>query len=265
LAWDEGFEVVAVNGRATARMLPRPVCPFCGGAGRREVTIDGAPRIVRCRCQMLPDRVVLFNAAQIPARYAHCTMESFRLDQEGAEGGWRVVRSWLDEYRPGRESRGLVLTGPPGRGKTHLLCAALRELVFRHGISCRYIEFTHLVASIREAVGRGAESVALTALAAVPMLLIDELGNGRSTEWEVSIIDEIITRRYNGGLPILGSSNFPFTTTRRRTRVEGTDTLATEGLPPLSERIGDRAFSRLKETCTLFIVGGADFRMTRGR
>lgn len=263
--WTSGYLITSEGGYAVARMLPRPPCPWCGDTGRREIELDGARRIARCRCQMLPDRVALYNAAQVPARHAGSTMESFRADLPGAMPGWQATRGWLDRYRPGQDNLGLVLEGEPGRGKTHLVCAALRELVFRHGVAARFVEFTHLLSSIREGIDRrDGEATTLTPLVQVPVLAIDELGKGRKTDWELAIIDEIITRRYNARGTLLGTTNFPNRSQSRRAPAGG-ESLATPGLETLTERLGERVYSRLRETVTFAPCLGEDFRKTKGR
>ena len=91
-----------------------------------------------------------------------------------------------------------MLHGPVGRGKTHLMVGLLRELVFRHGVEVRFIEFSRLLSILREGYSSGrSDAGVLSELAAVPVLAIDELGKGRLTDWELAIIDEVISRRYN--------------------------------------------------------------------
>ena len=253
--WRTGY-VVEVSGElARARVVSRPECPFCGDVGRRTVEIEGVERVVRCRCQKLPDRVALFNAARIPSRHAHSTMESFRRDLDGAEPGWAVARRWLDAVDArGSAAKGLVFEGAPGRGKTHLLCAIVRELVFRHGIPARHVEFSHLLAELKEAFGRGGQT-SLTPLADVQVLAIDELGRGRGTDWEQSVADELVTRRYNAARIILGTTNFPSRGSG------GGRSLATPTAETLQERLGERVMSRLRETVVFAPVIGEDYRV----
>ncbi len=269
MEWNEGYRVFAgADGFAHAEALPGPTCPFCGGVGRREVKIDGVLRVGKCRCQRLVDRVDLFEAAAMPARHASSTMESFRQEVDGAKPGWAYTRGWLDRYRPGQDNRGLVLSGKPGRGKTHLMCAAVRELVFRHGVSVRFVEFTHLLSRIREGIDqKNGEATTLTPLAQVPVLAIDELGKGRKTDWELQIIDELVTRRYNSSGTLLATTNFPYRgDATKGARAAAPPTLANPAaLETLAERLGDRVFSRLVETTELAGVTGEDFRILRGR
>ncbi|MFZ5481637.1 MAG: ATP-binding protein [Myxococcota bacterium] len=261
MEWHEGYEIVAEGGRAVARLLPRPPCPYCDDTGVREVDIRGARRVGKCRCRRLPDRIALWNHAGVPARHAGCTMETFDRDLDGSRIGWTYTRAWLDDYRPGLTQRGFVLEGKPGRGKTHLLCGVVRELIFRHGVSVRFVEFTHLLAQLREGIGRDdPTATALTPLVNVPVLAIDELGKGRKTDWESAVVDEIVTRRYNTGGILVGTTNFP---SKPEAPPRARDTLAVAGSESLGERLGERVFSRLAETVKFFPVKGEDFRMMK--
>jgi DNA replication protein DnaC len=136
--------------------------------------------------------------------------------------------------------------------------------VFRHGVPVRFIEFTHLLSDIREGIGRGdPAATTLTPFIHPPVLVVDELGKGRNTEWEVSILDEIVSRRYNARGALFGTTNFkpkpPPGADPNRPRTHG------DGVPLasmyLSERLGERAFSRLLETVTFVPALGDDHRL----
>lgn len=261
MEWNEGFTVGEVGGLAVATATALPPCPFCSGDGRRLLDVSGVSRLYRCRCQKLPDRIVVFNEAMLPARHATCTMESFNVGL--ARATWGAVRKWIDTFRPAPDQLGLVISGEPGRGKTHLLAAAVRELVFRHGTPTRFVEFSHLIANIREGYDRKVgEAGLLGPLVRVPALAIDELGKGRGSDFETTILDEIISRRYNSAPgPLLATTNFPL---KARPRKEG-DSLSTGAIPCLAERLGDRVWSRLKESVVFIEAVGDDFRITKGR
>lgn len=247
-----------------ARCACVPPCPRCEGRGVVAVLRDGVRLTGRCLCQQLPDRVERFNWAHIPARHARATLESFYAgalkqgDAEKAEALLSGVDPWLKGYQPGR-ARGLVLHGPVGRGKTHLMVGVLRRLVFEQGQAVRFIEFSRLLGQLKEAYSRGeGDSQVLGEVCEVPILGIDELGKGRLTDWELAIIDEIVSRRYNAMRCTLATTNYepkPATGQREVNLAMSETTRQT-----LGDRVGDRVFSRLRETSAFVFVGGIDMR-----
>ena len=99
---------------------------------------------------------------------------------------------------------------------------------------------------------------------------MDEHGKGRSSDWELGNLDEIISRRYNPRQTTFFATNY------RDPLVEGEGANGpgrgphARGLSDplrrvtLEDRVGPRVYSRLKEMCTLLQVGGPDYRQ-RGR
>lgn len=252
------YEVKARGHFATACVrADQATCELCGGRGERLVEVNGVACIARCRCQMLPDRIRIFNNAQIPARFAGASFESFDKDLPDAMPGFLAAYRWAKAFRPGQPNRSLMLHGAVGRGKTHLLTAVLRELVFQHGVSVRFVEFTHLLAALKKGFEHGqGQAQTLDALAGVDVLAVDELGKGRRTEWELAIVDELISRRYNGMKVLLGTTNYtPGSATGVQANLAVDDARHT-----LGDRIGDRSFSRLMEMADFEWVQGEDYR-----
>ena len=83
------------------------------------------------------------------------------------------------------------------------------------------------------------------------------MGKGRLTEWEISIIDDIISRRYNGLRPILGTTNYDW---KEPSGNPTPSLMSQEFKQTLGDRIGSRAFSRLQETSLPFSISGSDYR-----
>jgi DNA replication protein DnaC len=103
-------------------------------------------------------------------------------------------------------------------------------------------------------------------LASVPVLAIDELGKERGTEWERSMLDELISRRYNGGLTTLFATNYPLTPQAvptqpgRIVRTASPEFQRDAEMMSLEERVGQRVFSRLSEMCAFVRIDGPDSR-----
>ena len=253
-----GYHTQHYKGSAKAIMCTcMGVCTRCEGGVLRKL-VDGVWRSGRCRCQKLPDRIQMFNRSGIPARHGEKSIGNFKyLHRDHIKVVTRITM-WLDAFAAGSREQGIVLHGGVGRGKTHLMVGLCKMLMFDHGIPVRFIEFSRLLGQLREGYSAGkSDDMILAPLIEVPVLAIDELGKGRLSEWEISIIDDIISRRYNAMKPILGTTNYDW----REPSGKPTPTLMKQEFEQtLGDRIGGRAFSRLQEITMPFLLAGSDFR-----
>ena len=223
-----------------------------------------APRR-RCQCHELVRRMGLFDRANIPARHARSTRATFRPADARQTATLIGVSQWLDHYQPGEDNHGMVLYGGVGRGKTHLVVAMLRELVFRYGVSVRFVEFSHLLADLKAGFDHGLGSSRLIdPLVAVDVLAIDELGKGRNTEFEGTVLDELVSRRYNAAATIIATTNFSPNPSPGRAGSNPAAVAVGKSLPAtLPDRVGARVFSRLEEMCDFIEIQGPDHRSQR--
>ena len=228
----------------------------------------GYSYVRRCPvCGALHERIEAFNAAHIPASYhgRQGSLEEFETsDADGHPiGNLQQVKMklyrWMQGFNPGE--RGFILHGPVGTGKTHLLVAVLRHLILEKGVHCRFIEFTHLLSEIRKQFDQGrGESAVLGPLASIEVLAIDELGKGRNNRWQLSIIDEIISKRYNRGLTTLFTTNYPVEEPDEKASSATSDIREQLTQETLVERIDRRIFSRLHEMSEFVEIDAPDFR-----
>jgi DNA replication protein DnaC len=241
-------------------------CPSCEGSGFEYLIDDkGYSYVRRCSiCGPLDKRIRAFNIATIPRKYAHnSTFDQFKYhDARGKKiGNLDRIHLKLYSFATGFSAgdKGFLLYGDVGTGKTHLLATVIRYLTLEKGISCKFIEFSHLVSSLREGFDQGqGETKVLGPLFEVPVLAIDELGKGRKTEWQDSVIDEIISKRYNSGLTTLFTTNYPVDApkiTRDTSDIKRGATLET-----LGERVGARIQSRIHEMADFVQLEAPDFR-----
>lgn len=250
--------------RAIATQCPCVACcPRCGDTGWVRHGTDRTSPKRRCTCQGLARRLELFNRTGIPARHAESALSSFKPSRPQMEAFKRVA-TFLHGYKPGIPQRGLVLWGDVGRGKTHLMIAMARDLVLRHGVSVRFVEFSHLLADLKRGFDRKEGTGRLIdPLVAVDVLCIDEMGKGRNTDFEGTVLDELISRRYNAEGPILATTNYaprPATGTRTANLALSPERRTD---PTLEDRVGARVYSRLWEMCDFAELPGADFRVSK--
>lgn len=222
------------------------VCSLCFRAGMEVVLNKGARR---CRCRMEDARAKLHEQACIPRRYAACSLSNYRpAPNQGSQlRAFNLAFNLVNEYPA--VDRGLLLAGNCGVGKTHLAVSVLRGLVEK-GIPCLFYEFGALLKEIQASYNPVSQTSELQVLAPVyetEVLVLDELGASKPTDWVRDTMMQIINTRYNNRKLTIFTTNY--VDTRRQSSEE-----------TLEARIGVRLRSRLYEMCKTVIIDGEDFR-----
>ena len=232
-------------------------CPRCGESGYVLVPGAGGAKAQVCACRHLDQRIATFNKVGIPAAVALCDFEGFKIWSPDHSTARETARDFASKFKPDEPSKGFLFYGRPGGGKTHLLAATLRWLALEKGVQCRYIEFMLLLSDIKAGFDSGRNQMEiLKPLISVPVLAIDELGKERGTDWERSMLDELISRRFNGGLATLFATNYfldpkaPSEEPGRSVRTRTPEFQREAEAMSLQQRVGDRIYSRLHEMCT---------------
>jgi DNA replication protein DnaC len=156
------------------------------------------------------------------------------------------VQDWAGAYlRTGPGARSLLLLGATGTGKTHQAYGAFRWLAGTGWppVAWRAVEAAELFALMRPGGTPDAEA-AFAALADAPLLLLDDLGAARWSEFAEEVAYRLVNARYTDALPMIVTSNV------RPEAFTGT--------------FGARIASRLREMCVLVDLGLTDRRQAPG-
>ena len=240
------------------------VCPHCGGTGWKVSRgSDGVSRALRCDCRDTHRGAELAAAARIPLRYRHCTLENFDLPAAARELqlAHRLACAYSQDY-PGmvdRDRSGLLFFGSVGAGKTHLAVAIAQKLIER-GIACRFCDYRELLKQIQATFDPSnpeTESGVVAPLLAVEVLILDDLGVGRATEWALETLHYILNHRYSHKLATLVTTNLEDGETRTTRLADGSEF---RSQTTLTQAVGERLRSRLAEMCVFVALHGEDFR-----
>ena len=250
---DDRILISSSGDAATARICDcQNPCPRCGGTAYFYETDEFGYRIATpCYCVQLNRRAKLFSEANLPARYVDAEFTRIQTDaRSDMANARRKALRFSREYEPG--SKGLLFHGSVGTGKTFISVAIVRYLIVNRGVKARFIEFMHLLSDLRSTFGdrRQADEV-MQPLVDVPVLVIDELGKGRGSDWELSVLDELISKRYNAQRTTLFTTNYGIELPAPGASLD-TETLV--------DRVGMRIYSRLMEMCEPVRISGVDRR-----
>src|SRR5271165_2577909 len=247
------------------------VCPLCGGTGWREVARGDVREVTRCECRRKGRAERLLAAAKIPARYEHCELGTFRCDPENPEdaklGKARLAAGrFVEEYPV--EKTGLLFVGSVGVGKTHLAVGILKALIRDKGVPCLFCDYRELLKSIQNSFNASVRATEMEILRPVfdaEVLVLDELGAVRSTEWVFDTVNYILNSRYNENKTTIVTTNFP--DLEEQDKLEAHDARSYSAADraarreTLGDRIGERMRSRLHEMCKKVEIEGPDFRL----
>jgi DNA replication protein DnaC len=152
-----------------------------------------------------------------------------------------IARKYVANFDAMREQgTGLLLCGQVGTGKSFLAACIANELIGQ-GTPCLMTNFSRIISRVSEKFG--GDQKYLDGLNRFDLLIIDDLGAERDTEFTWEKVMNVIDARYRAGLPLIITTNF------------GPKDFADRG-----DIRRQRVFSRLKEMCILLEVKGTDRR-----
>ncbi|HKX26818.1 MAG TPA: ATP-binding protein [Blastocatellia bacterium] len=210
----------------------------------------------QCRCRKGERRLQILEAARIPKRYDGCSFENYHPQGNNftADEIFRSQSHALnDAQKLAREypilDIGLLFIGPCGVGKTHLAVATVKSLVGK-GINCLFYDFRDLLKEIQESYNSVSHTTELRVLEPVyqaEVLVLDELGAVKPTDWVRDTMTQIINTRYNDKKVTIFTTNY-------------LDESENPNEETLTDRVGARLRSRLYEMCKVVKIKGQDYR-----
>jgi DNA replication protein DnaC len=253
-------------------MATDSVCPKCNGTGWIIVERANVSGAEPCDCRFQGRAGRMEGRAQIPPLYRNASFENFSVPGPDNPIARRdltnvllAVKNYVRDF-PNDQRPGLLLIGEPGTGKTHLAVAAMRKIVEK-GFECLFCDYQNLLDRIRsgyDASSNSADKEAYRVALDSEVLLLDDLGAHRVTDWVEDTITSIVTYRCNNRKALIATTNLP-DGDAGSTMIERSP-LGKDYRVTLAERIGGRARSRLFEMCTVIRMPLVDdYRLRKAR
>ncbi len=224
--------------------------------------------MARCECRQAVRAERLLRQAHLPKRYQHCELSNFDVlpgKYQMAMAKAKVAAERFVEQYP-LEKDGLLLLGPIGVGKTHLGVGILQELMRRKNVSCLFCDYRELLKQIQDSYNPSVQATEMDVLRPVmrtEVLLLDELGAAKPSEWVWDTVSLVLNTRYNEKLTTILTSNLPDMPPREGADGDSRSSSSARRAaaePTLGDRITERMRSRLHEMCRVVEMQGEDFR-----
>jgi len=235
------------------------ICPFCSHeVPKLQLDVLGVIKVVqpRCRCEVQDFERGMTEAAEhkskaeierkfsisnLGARFAESRFEAFQ-PRSGAENAHMYAKQYAQSF-PDYGGDALLVWGDPGNGKSHLAAAVCHE-VKEKGFIPVFQSVPELLERIRNTFRQQkgeSEREIMDALLDCDLLVLDDVGAEKVSDWVQDILFRVIDGRYRQRRPIFYTSN----------------------LRPseLRDRLGPRIYDRMMETSLTIENKAASYRV----
>ncbi len=228
----------------------QPSCNKCNDIGW-IYTKEG---VIKCTCKLGNLDENIYKRMRIPPRYRHVSLDNFQILKKYKH---HIVINEIKKYIYSNDfklGKGLFLVGEPGVGKTHLAISILKEFYKKRSIIGLFYDTNNLLFDLRATFdGSSSTRELLDEVINSPILVLDDMGAERLSDWARDILHYIITTRYNQLKPVIITSNINITS-------ENIDNKNENIQISLKDRLGISIASRLEEMCKIIEVQGEDMR-----
>lgn len=194
-------------------------CPFeqCDGSGQLWLKKTDGSEVVRyCDCAVNLKIQRLIKSAKVPLDFQKVTINSFDIniykqdyDKKLAAVAKRALINYVNNFESLKsEGKGIYLySETKGSGKTRLAISILNALIKKYKVEGFYITSKNLFDELRASFDIGNTQEVLNKFLSIPVLILDDLGVEKFSEWTESTFTQILDSRMNQKLVTIITSN----------------------------------------------------------
>ncbi len=227
-------------------------CKTCRGNCTLEARAYKIPKITSAGeviWQICPVELNRLAKKKLPPKYAQCSLANYTIDESNRQ----AVKLGLQFLQDGKHS--LYYWGGVGTGKTFLATLLGKEYL-RGGNGLIFGDVPGLLDEIKITFNDptvSSQSV-LRKFIHCDLLILDDIGVGEFTKWNVGILYQIINGRYNAQKPMILTSNYSLDElASKMKKVKEVDAVSV-----------DRLTDRLTEICSFSYLGARSRRRKDG-
>ncbi len=213
------------------------ICLQC--SYEKQLAEDKALNEERKRVNKAREIIERLEACRIPYRFLSKSFDDYSAESTSQKVNLEKCQQYAEDFGSHYDAgRCLILSGTVGTGKTHLAIAILKQAVESHGFSGKYWTVNGLLQIIRSSFDKGSsftEFHVMESIIDTDLLVLDEVGATKQSEFELATLFNIINSRYERQAPTIVISNL--------------------GPKQIGEALGERCFDRLREgggECLIF-------------
>jgi len=242
------------------------VCEVCGKPRYVILDVLGQEKKFpcKCECEMIAyeeeERIREGNERQIriDKLRSHSLMDknfwesdfAHWNDEHGNPTIKKICKAYVEHWQENlKDGIGILLYGGVGTGKSYAVFSIANELLYK-GIPVMVTSAIGIQQKVKSTFGtEHGEADVIDSFNQADLLILDDLGAERATEWGNSILYQLIDDRYRSGNPMIITTNLPLESLRKK--------LASDGI--------ERTYDRLVERCIPIQVKGKTIREGKGQ
>lgn len=234
-------------------------CGKCGSRKQLRVKFGDKTHVVRCVCKCESKELEekkrqeeyeeqmrrinrMKEASMMDKKYREVTFDKYEVREENKKV-FEMAKKYADRFQDMyKKNQGLLLYGPVGTGKS-FTAACIGNYLLNNAKPVIMTSFVKILQDIWE---NDREAEYITILNSASLLIIDDLGTERETDYALEKVYNIIDSRVRANKPMIITSN-----------LELNDMMECEDIRK------KRIYDRILECCYPMYVGGKSFRMMK--